>query len=213
MNIPDLECLGSYKVADASKTDVEPTFNAFFLFSCCVKLKQNSLNWKWALLLNTVFSLIWKMIFVSWNVVWAGRCVRVRVAEYFLYVCRQPYCPVWGWGYLPAGLQYQHRGPRRALRKQEPVQITLRAPSFFSCIVCKTMKLLELAEKLIILQWCVEPQLLAQPQSQTRATLTAHLQQLSMFFFSSPVLFFLYRIYLKKAIKTTNNSDNNHNCT
>lgn len=68
-------------------------------------------------------------------------------------------------------------------------------------------------------QWCVDPQLLAQPQAQTRATLTAHLQQLlfhkssNVFFFLSPVLFFLYQIYLKKAIKTTNNSDNNHNCT
>lgn len=147
------------------------------------------------------FSLIWKMIFVSWNVVWAGRCVRVRVAEYFLYVCRQPYCPVWGWGYLPAGLQYQHRGPRRALRKQEPVQITLQAPSFFSFIVCKTKKLLELAEKWIILQWCVEPQLLAQPQSQTRATLTAHLQQLSMFFFPFPSAVFLVSNLSEKGHK------------
>lgn len=30
-------------------------------------------------------------------------CVRVRAAEYFfLCVCRQPYCPGWGWGFLPA---------------------------------------------------------------------------------------------------------------
>lgn len=32
MNIPDVECLGTCKVADASKTDVEPTFNASSLF-------------------------------------------------------------------------------------------------------------------------------------------------------------------------------------
>lgn len=148
MNIPGLECLGTYKVADASKTDVEPTFHASSPFSCCVKLKQNSLNWKWALLLNTVLSLIWKMISCP-EMLSRLDAVSVSERQYFLYVCRQPYCPVWGWGFLPAGPQYKHRGPRRALRRQEPVQITLQAP-FFSFIVCTAKKLLELAEKWII---------------------------------------------------------------
>lgn len=42
MNIPDLECLGTYKVA--SKIDVGPSLNASSPIPCGVKPNLNSLN-------------------------------------------------------------------------------------------------------------------------------------------------------------------------
>ena len=145
---------------------------------------------------------------------WTLCCV--RAAECFLCTCRQPYCPVWGWGFFPAGPRFKRRGPRRArpyARRRLFKSLSRRHFFAFFCMQnkkngwnCQSYWLLRHA-------W-----LLSQPQSQTRATLTPHLQQLlfhksqNVWSPTHPVLF-LYQIYLKKAIKTTNNSENNHNCT
>lgn len=140
------------------KTDVGPTFSCSLPFFFHVVSSLKKIVWveKWALLLNTVpFTNFGRCTSYSEML---SRLDAASVSErqsILLYVCRQPYCPVWGWGCPPAGphspnpevldVPYVGRNLFKSLSRH--------LIFFFHVFYAKkkkTKKLFELAEKFLV---------------------------------------------------------------
>lgn len=105
-----------------------------FFFSCCVKLKENCLSWKnerycWTLFLSLILEDVLHVL--KCRPGWTLRpCQSGRV---FFCMFADSHIVQFGAEAAPPSrpTQSKPRGPRRALRRQEPVQISLQAPDFF----------------------------------------------------------------------------------